>query len=236
MSRQHRPYLPQATETTRRRWANKRDHVLRRLDRDPTITLTARSVARAIAQFSDSSAKPCWPAQTTVAEMLGVCPKTVQRAVAELEAGGYVAVRRHPVRYKPDRRRFDRKTNAYTLRMPKGQVEDYRPGQRRRYRSQEWKARAAAWIAAHRPSLSLQDTGQVSSSTKGVHPGAHALDSSPRPRPHNPPGAENTPGHAPDTPDDRWTGEMTPAIAALIASTRARLRGPTPKRPPAFVP
>lgn len=183
MSRHHhrpdRPAQPQPGTATRARWANKRDHVLRRVDKDPTLTATARDVAHALADFSDRSAKACWPAQTTLAERLGVVPKTVQRAIAELEAAGYLSVRRHRPRYHRERAGFARKTNCYCLRMPKGPVDDYRDGQRRRYRSAEWKARASAWVAAHRPAQpgsGLGDSRDPKSPSGGAHPGARTPD------------------------------------------------------------
>lgn len=179
MSRHHRrssgPAASQPGAATRARWANKRDHVLRRVDKDPTLTATARDVAHALADFSDRAAKACWPAQTTLADRLGVVPKTVQRAIAELEAAGYLSVRRHRPRYHRERAGFARKTNCYCLRMPKGPVDDYRDGQRRRYRSTEWKARASAWVAAHRPAQpgsGLGDSGDLKSPSGGAYPGA----------------------------------------------------------------
>jgi DNA-binding MarR family transcriptional regulator len=226
VTRQHRPPPPQPKEATRRRWANKREHVLRRLDSDPTFTASARSVARAIAQFSDAAAKPCWPGQKTLAKMLGVATKTVQRAVAELETGGYVGVRRHPVRYYPERRGFARKTNCYVLRMPKGPIEDYRPGQRRRYRSQEWKQRAAAWCEAHRQSSPLEDSGGVLSPSEGAYPGARTRNCEP---PHDRAAHQSAgnPIEPRDQPaENTWTGVMSPEIEALIAATRVKLRNP----------
>lgn len=179
MTRTHRqshgPAQPHPGAGTRARWRNKREHVLRRLDADPTITATGRAVARCLAQFSDNDAKACWPAQTTIAERLGVVPKTVSRGVAELEAAGYLSVRRHRPRYHPERAGFARKTNCYVLRLPKGPIVQYREGQRRRYRSAEWKAKTQAWIAAHRPAQSgsvLGDSGNLSSPSGGAHPGA----------------------------------------------------------------
>lgn len=179
MSRHHRrqgnPAVPRPGVPTRARWENKRDHVLRRVDKDPTLTATARDVAHALADFSDRSAKACWPAQTTLAERLGVVPKTVQRAIAELEAAGYLSVRRHRPRYHPERGGLARRTNCYCLRLPKGPVGDYRDGQRRQYRSAEWKARAEAWVAAHRPVQGapvLGDSGGSKSPSGEAHPGA----------------------------------------------------------------
>lgn len=173
--RSHGPSQPHPGTTTRARWHNKREHVLRRLDADPTITATGRAVARGIADFSDASAKACWPAQTTLADRLGVVPKTVSRGVAELEAAGYLSVRRHRPRYHHDRHGFARQTNCYVLRLPKGPVSEYREGQRRRYRSAEWKAKAEAWIAAHRPAPAapvLGDSEDLKSPSGGAHPGA----------------------------------------------------------------
>jgi len=212
VSRHHHrtpPATPHPKASTRRRWRNKRDHVLRRLDADPTITHTGRNVAHAIAQYSDSAAKPCWPAQTTLAGRLGVVPRTVQRGITELEEAGYVAVRRHRPRYDAGRHGFSRQTNCYTLCMPKGTVEDYRPCQRRRYRSEVWKAREAAWRAAHEPLL-LGDTGDALSPSGGDHPGA------------TPPGC----GNPQSSRDQEGAGNPAPGSAAC--PSEARTTGASP--------
>lgn len=200
--RPHGPAQPHPGAATRARWRNKREHVLRRLDADPTITHTGRAVARCLAQFSDNDAKACWPAQTTLAERLGVVPKTVSRGVAELEAAGYLSVRRHRPRYHPERAGFVRQTNCYVLRLPKGPISEYREGQRRRYRSAEWKAKAEDWVAAHRPTPAgpvLGDSGSVLSPSGGAHPGAATPDCGQLSASHNNESA-GTAAHAPPDP------------------------------------
>ena len=200
--RPHGPAQPHPGAATRARWRNKREHVLRRLDADPTITHTGRAVARCLAQFSDNDAKACWPAQTTLAERLGVVPKTVSRGVAELEAAGYLSVRRHRPRYHPERAGFARQTNCYVLRLPKGPITEYREGQRRRYRSAEWKAKAQAWVAAHRPTPAgpvLGDSGSRLSPSGGAHPGATTPGCRQLPAHHNNESAATPPHAPPDT-------------------------------------
>lgn len=207
MSRAHRrshgPAQAHPGAAARARWRNKREHVLRRLDADPTITHTGRAVARCLAQFSDNDAKACWPAQTTIAERLGVVPKTVSRGVAELEAAGYLSVRRHRPRYHPERAGFARQTNCYVLRLPKGPISEYREGQRRRYRSADWKAKAQAWVAAHRPTPAgpvLGDSGSLSSPSGGAHPGATTPDCGQLPANLNNESAGTATHVPPDTP------------------------------------
>lgn len=56
---------------------------------------TARLVALVLSTYMDPSGARCWPAQTTVAEGAGLGRRTVQRALGELHAGGFLEVRQY---------------------------------------------------------------------------------------------------------------------------------------------
>jgi hypothetical protein len=61
---------------------------------DPTIKATTCRIAYVIGDYLNRHTGDAWPAQATIARKIGACPKTVYRAIKELERRGQLSVRR----------------------------------------------------------------------------------------------------------------------------------------------
>jgi hypothetical protein len=152
-------------------WHRKRRRtILERICSNPTYTATASKLAVVMLAHSDDFAKGVYPSQKQLAEELDVHPSTVQRAVAELEAGGDLFVRRfEPVRSGETGRWRRRLCNFYTFRIAKG------PGQGRRVKrrpSSDLNSTGATWnlidTRNHRPSG--RGGGSVGSVDRSLRP------------------------------------------------------------------
>jgi len=85
-----------------------RDHI--DTDKFRALTPCARIVYLSLTTFAGSSGQ-CWPKQKTLSDLTGYAPRSIRRAVHELEAARYLAVEiRDPSSW--------RRTNVYTLLKP----------------------------------------------------------------------------------------------------------------------
>jgi hypothetical protein len=74
------------------------------------VSTTATAVYAALASFANGDGE-CWPSQDRIAEVVGVHPGTVRRALAELRAAGHVGIRPRLVGNA-------KRGNVYTLQTP----------------------------------------------------------------------------------------------------------------------
>ncbi|WP_346913839.1 helix-turn-helix domain-containing protein [Clostridium sp.] len=62
---------------------------------DPTLTTTDKAVFMALSTFAFNGKDTCFPSQKTIANMLNICTRTVQRSLKKLKDVGYVKVERN---------------------------------------------------------------------------------------------------------------------------------------------
>jgi hypothetical protein len=91
------------------------DHV----NANPTLRSVTKEVAVALTSYSDDTGKPAYPSQKALAKRLRRDVRTIRRAVSELEATGYLHVRRsEPERDRTTGRYHRRFNNYYCFRVP----------------------------------------------------------------------------------------------------------------------
>lgn len=71
---------------------------------DPELSATAYRVLATIEAHCYGDRRECWPSNRTIGEQSGrISPETVRRALRELEARGYLAIRPDPTKARGQR-------------------------------------------------------------------------------------------------------------------------------------
>jgi hypothetical protein len=202
-------------------WTTKRRDIHHRVITDARLTLAALTVMAVFLDRSDDSGKPVWGSQKNLARQLKWSVKTVQRAIKELVALGYLKVYHSRPERGPDGQYCYRKTNIYYVCLP-GRDKASLPAPRRRLRGQYCTVPTGV-----QHSSDLGDNGGPLtpfgvSQPRHHPPGEYENESSTHPKTKIPPGRrllEDTPGGVTATEE-----VYTPPDPATKASVMAAMR------------